>query len=122
MIRRTIQKSKSVEALEARYQTYLWALRRKDGLPFSKKYVWDKMSRFRIVLDLVDTRKLSSISDNNYLEILDVVIEKLITDPTMKNRSERYSDYTVVIRQLYEMNNKGKRALRHTHYRGERRN
>lgn len=121
MTKRTIQKSRSAEALEVRYREYLCSLRRRDGSLFSKKYVYDKMSRFRLVLDLVGIRRLSDVSDSNFLNILDIVVERLLTDPAMKSRSGRHADYTVVVRQLYDMNNK-KRALRYTHYRGEKRN
>lgn len=106
--------------LEERYRKHLASLKRKDGTSYSEKYVWDKLSRLRRIATVITPKELNSISERNFLCVMDGVIKSFAHTESYGIRN-KHLDLVVVIRQLYEMNNKNKLAPRHTHYGGIKR-
>jgi len=106
--------------LEKKLANFLRRRRKSNGVPYGKRYVKDKISRLRRVASFVPMTALTNVNEGNYIYLIELVIEHF------KNREYRSGefrqincgDYLVVIRLLYEMNNKGKKAKRYMSYRG----
>lgn len=109
-------------ALEEEFVAFINLRRKKSGLPPNLKYSSDKLSRLRKVISIVGISELAKISDSNFHKIVESVMRAFPGDfPTSTGFRKRYQDYIVVIRQVYELKNKGKFAERYTYYAGKRR-
>jgi hypothetical protein len=106
--------------LEKELSAYLRRRRKSDGTAYGNRYVKDKLSRFRKIAETIPISMLANVDDDNYRNIIELVIERF-EGKEYRHQSYRRlgcGDYLVVIRKLYEMKNKGRKAIRYTTYSG----
>jgi hypothetical protein len=103
------------------YERYLSELRDRAGNPRSKVYIKDKISRLRRLLKVVGYRSLASMTENNFVDVIDLVMVSFPRSYVTSSGVLRfeYGDYLVVLRQLYNMNT-GKDAPKNLYYGGVR--
>lgn len=104
--------------LEKRFVKYLTLKNKKDGSTYGANYIKDKLARLRKLEQLFELEKLENITEKNYFDFANDVMSLFKQPIGVSNRHYRYADYLVIIRLLYEMNNKGKKAPRYAFYGG----
>ncbi len=106
--------------LEKRYVKFLIRRAKMLKKTLGPKYLKDKLSRFRRLVNDFPLLPYENINDRNFLDIIDTLNEKIPAKITAGGKSYHGGkDYAVIIRQLYEMNT-NKSAPVYTHYRGVR--
>ena len=100
-----------------------WAIANSpDGKPFGANYVKDKISRMRALSKLISLTMLIDITDDDFIDLIEIVRQQsLATKAVQRGCAVTNSkDHIVVLRLMYEMYNKPKKAPRYTHYAGVR--
>ena len=116
----TKQFNSDLAELEERYRKHLATFKKSDGSHYGKRYVKDKVSRLRYLTSVISPKILKSVSHKNLSDLIDQVIASFAHNPKSGTKN-KHLDYVIVVRHLFEMNNKNKPAPRHTHYGGIRR-
>ncbi len=111
-----------LDTIEAQFRRFLHKKKRPDGNPFGEKYVKDKVSRMRALSNLISLQSLIGITDDGFIDLIELVRhQNLATRVKPKGIAVPNSnDHVVVLRLIYEMYNKPKKAPRYTHYAGIR--
>ena len=116
----TKQFNSDLAELEERYRKHLTTFKKSDGSHYGKSYVKDKVSRLRYLTSVISPKILNSVSHKNLSDLIDQVIASFAHNPKNGTKN-KHLDYVIVVRHLFEMNNKNKPAPRYTHYGGIRR-
>ncbi len=103
---------------ETRLVKFLSRKRKPDGSAYGPNYVKDKVARLRKLEQIFESYELENITDSNYFHFADLIMDAFKQPIGNKNTHYKYADYLVVLRFLYEMNNKGKKAPRYAYYGG----
>ena len=109
------------EKFEKQFKLFVEKKRSSQNLSSEKKYMKDKVSRLRKLLNIFSLEQLLEVDEDQLLVLTDLLILHFsrITPPRT-SKDTRYKDYMVVLRLVYEMMNKGKSAPKYTHYAGRR--
>ena len=83
------------------------------------KYVSDKISRANMLLRILSKSTIEMSSESEFIEIMDLLSKKTI-DPITRKPKPGTNDYTVILRQFFQMQT-SKKAPKNTHYAGVKR-
>jgi hypothetical protein len=111
-----------LDTIEAEFRRFLHKKRRPDGNPFGENYVKDKISRMRALSNLIALQTLIDITDDGFVDLIELVRHQNSVSKAgrMTSALPSSNDHIVVLRLMYEMYNKPKKAPRYTHYAGVR--
>ncbi len=111
-----------LDTIEAQFRRFLHKKKRPDGSPFGENYVKDKISRMRALSKLIPLETLIGMTDNNFVDLIELVHHQSLDTKAREgmNAAKKSKDHIVVLRLIYEMYNKPKKAPRYTHYGGIR--
>lgn len=111
-----------LDTIEAQFRRFLLKKKRPDGNPFGENYVKDKISRMRALSKLISLQTLIDITDDDFVDLIELVRRQnsVTKAGRMSSAAPNSDDHIVVLRLIYEMYNKPKKAPRYTHYAGVR--
>ena len=102
------------------FRLFLMKQKNSDGESYSPKYVSDKISRLKRMLEVLSVNSLLKINDKSFF----VLFQKLLNNFNGVYNEEgprifhKCNDYLVILRQIYLMQTK-KQAPRFIHYGGK---